>query len=280
MIIKNDKQLKDIVKNKGGNSSSKKSYFLRMFFIDILLEKISFSPYKLNFVLKGGVLIASFTNIELRATRDVDTSIVFENSLTTLQLKEILKEIFSIPLDGVKNEISLNLEKIESRLIAKTFSGFSVTIKVLFGKIDETIKMDITLTNFLEDSFINYNHETFLEKKKINILSYNIEKVLSEKLIAILQWGEETTRLKDYYDIFILQNIQTLDFSLIKKEFQNSLLERNLHFENYLEMWDNFNKSSFLKRKWELFVQSSYFVKDVNWDDVLLSLKFLLEKIS
>ena len=78
---------------------------IRKFMMERLLERVSSSKYKDNFILKGGMLVSALVGVEMRATMDIDTSI---KSLPTsiISLERIITEISNIPLaDNVKFSI-------------------------------------------------------------------------------------------------------------------------------------------------------------------------------
>ena len=74
-MIHTSKQLKDKVKNisKGDNEVAKT--LLRNFMMERFLERVSVSKYQNNFILKGGMLVASIIGVNLRATMDIDTTV-------------------------------------------------------------------------------------------------------------------------------------------------------------------------------------------------------------
>jgi len=55
--------------------------------LERLLERISLSPYKNNFILKGGFLISAIVGLDTRATMDLDTTIK-QNKCIKLQVNE------------------------------------------------------------------------------------------------------------------------------------------------------------------------------------------------
>ena len=63
--------------------------------LDDLLERISLSKYRNNFILKGGFLLSSIVGISNRSTEDIDTEIKGFD-LTKEQIIEIFKEICTI----------------------------------------------------------------------------------------------------------------------------------------------------------------------------------------
>lgn len=71
-MIHTSKQLKDKVRNisKGDNNIAK--VLIRNFFMERFLERVSVSDYCNNFILKGGMLVASIIGVDMRATMDID----------------------------------------------------------------------------------------------------------------------------------------------------------------------------------------------------------------
>lgn len=48
---------------------------LRIYLMERLLERVSLSPYRDNFVLKGGFLVSSLVGVDMRSTMDIDTTV-------------------------------------------------------------------------------------------------------------------------------------------------------------------------------------------------------------
>lgn len=74
-MIHTSKQLKDRVRNisKGDNNVAKG--LIRIFMMERFLERVSLSRYRNNFILKGGMLVASIVGVDMRTTMDIDTTV-------------------------------------------------------------------------------------------------------------------------------------------------------------------------------------------------------------
>ena len=55
---------------------------------------------------------------------------------------------------------------------------------------------------------IEYSFTLMLEDRKIQIWSYNVETIIAEKFEAIVKRGVLSTRIRDYYDVYMLINTQ------------------------------------------------------------------------
>ena len=69
-MIHTAKQLKDKVKNMSGGNSEVAQALIRTYFMERFLERVSVSEYRNNFILKGGMLVASIVGVDKRATMD------------------------------------------------------------------------------------------------------------------------------------------------------------------------------------------------------------------
>lgn len=72
------------------------------------------------------------------------------------------------------------------------------------GKARIPLKIDLTTGDKLTPSEINYRYQLLFEDEKIEILSYNLETILAEKLETIISRSKTNTRMRDFYDVYIL----------------------------------------------------------------------------
>lgn len=70
-MISSSRQLKDKVRNISDGNSNKATTLIRNF----MMERVSISSYRDNFILKGGMLVASIVGVDMRATMDIDTTV-------------------------------------------------------------------------------------------------------------------------------------------------------------------------------------------------------------
>ena len=73
--IKNAMSLKAYIKNKSIERNIPAQLVMQNYMLERLLERISISKYKNNFIIKGGFLISSIFGIDSRTTMDLDTTV-------------------------------------------------------------------------------------------------------------------------------------------------------------------------------------------------------------
>lgn len=74
-MIHSARQLKDKIRNLASDKSADAQTLLRNYMMERFLERISGSSYRNNFVLKGGMLVASMVGLEARSTMDIDATV-------------------------------------------------------------------------------------------------------------------------------------------------------------------------------------------------------------
>jgi len=198
--MKNLMQLKDLIKNLAKEKNISSQVLLRDYMMQRLLLKIADSPYRNNFILKGGMLVADLVGIESRSTVDLDLTIKSFN-LNRENIKKVFNEIFSTKTeDGIEFKLK-NLDGIREE---SKYEGFRLSILALMGKARIPLKIDLTTGDKLTPAEINYSYQLLFEDKKIELLSYNLETLLAEKLETIVSRSLTNTRMRDFYDVYIL----------------------------------------------------------------------------
>ena len=109
MITKNPMQLKAFIKNKAAEKHISAQLVMQNYMLERLLERISLSPYKNNFILKGGFLISAIVGLDTRATMDLDTTIK-GFTLTHEAIRKIFTEILPTTC-SLRSSVSLTFGK-------------------------------------------------------------------------------------------------------------------------------------------------------------------------
>ena len=97
---------------------------LQMYLLERVLERLSESPYKNNFILKGGLLISSMIGITERTTMDMDTTVTGIN-MEADELESVIREILQIDVgDGIEFEF----EKLEPIREDDDYNNFRASV--------------------------------------------------------------------------------------------------------------------------------------------------------
>lgn len=279
-MIKNATQLKAKIKNFAKEKNMDSRTVLQEYVLERFIDRISKSKYKNDFILKGGVLISSMVGVDLRSTLDIDTTIKgFEFTLD--KLNEVLNEIIETDIGDMFNfKILMNKKIMEET----EYHGYRVTLEANFDTIFQKFKIDISTGDIITPNEVKYNIKQMLSDDKIEILAYNIETILSEKIHSIIQKGEDNTRARDYYDIYILEKTkkEEINNNILKEAIINKFEERknsNLVSNIYLKVLD-LEKNIKLKELWNEYRSKFTYAKDIEFEDTIKSLKNIVSVLN
>ena len=271
---RNAMSLKAIINNIAKENKISAQSVLQTYMLERFLERISISKYKDNFILKGGMLISAMLGIDSRTTIDMDTTIK-GFKLTEENISNIINEICNIKID---DEVTFEVQKIELIREDDDYGGYRITFKASYMESMPVImKIDITTGDKITYKEIRYTFDLMLEDRKIQIWSYNLETVIAEKFESILKRGVLGTRIRDFYDIYMLLNTQTknIDFNTLKDAIYSTAKHRNTI--NIIKDWskiiEQLNNSDIMKKQWERYQKNNFYAKEIKYEDLIESLK-------
>ena len=257
--------IRNISKEKGVNPNS----LLQMCLFEGILEKLSKSKYRENFILKGGLLISSLIGVDVRSTMDMDTTIkgipVNEETIT-----RIINEILDIEIDI---EISYKLIKLTPIRNADVYEDFSASIECKFGKINARLNIDITTGDVITPREIKYSYSKILEEGTIPIITYTTETILAEKFETISSRNITTTRARDFYDLYMIYNMynnkinqEILGEAIVKTARQRGSLKA---IRQYKEIVELFKINGTIKNIWDRYAKNNPYIKDIKFLDTV-----------
>lgn len=188
-------QLKAIIKRKAKETNISAQLVMQNYMLERLLERISLSKYRQNFIIKGGFLISSIVGLDTRATMDLDATIK-GLSLTQNSIKSIFLEICNLEVD---DDIVFEIIDIHDIREGDIYPGIRVALKAIYKPINVTLTVDVTTGDIVTPKEIEYTHPMLFDNKTISVLSYNIETILSEKIETVLS-RNTTMPMTDNFD--------------------------------------------------------------------------------
>ena len=271
---RNAMSLKAIINNIAKENKVSAQSVLQTYMLERLLERISISKYKDNFILKGGMLISAMLGIDSRTTMDMDTTIK-GFKLTEENITNIINEICNIKID---DGVTFEVKKIELIREDDDYGGYRITFKANYMESMPVImKIDITTGDKITYKEIKYSFDLMLEDRKIQIWSYNLETVIAEKFESIIKRGILGTRIRDYYDVYMLLNTQTknINFNTLKDAIYSTAEYRNTI--NIIKDWskiiEQLDNSDIMKKQWERYKKDNFFAKEIKYEDLIENLK-------
>ncbi|UIJ44871.1 nucleotidyl transferase AbiEii/AbiGii toxin family protein [Sphingomonas cannabina] len=181
---------------------------LTRFALERLLFRLSQSPHADRFVLKGAMLMMSWFEDPYRGTRDLDL-LGFGDPEPEAMLATFRGILALNDDDGAEFDVdALRVDRIREEL---EYGGLRLrtTASISGARINLTI--DIGFGDAMEPGAEMLDYPSMLAFPAPRLRAYARETVIAEKFQAMVALGRANSRMKDFYDIWILS--KSFDFA-------------------------------------------------------------------
>lgn len=277
--MKNAMQLKAIIKNISKEKHISAQLVMQNYMLERLLERISVSKYQQNFILKGGFLIAAMVGLDTRATMDMDATIkgLPVNEQT---MRKMFEEICKIEL---KDDVNFSFRSIGEIREGDVYTGYRVSLSANYPPMAVPLKLDITTGDKITPKEIEYQFRLLLEDRRISVLAYNLETIMAEKLETVISRGDQNTRPRDYYDIYILAKLQ---YANIESDALKSALDATTQrrgsaavIKEYRSIMGTVKNSDVMQRQWKDYQKDFEYATDIALEDTCDVVVELMDRI-
>ncbi len=278
-MIKNAKSLKYKARNVANENAISIQQVLQNYMFERVLERLSKSEYKENFIIKGGLLLSSIMGINLRTTMDIDTNITGIN-LDKEKLLEILNEVLNM---DIGDNVTFKIEKVEDIKQEEYYGGYQFKIIAIYENIKVQFHMDVSTGDIITPRAIEYKYKKLFDNSYIDILSYNQETIIAEKLQSILERKITNSRMKDYYDLYFFVNYRwdSIDKEILSEAIIRTFSARNsiTELRNIKETIKILENNPFLNRIWLDYSQKHEYSKNVSFLDTIEAIKVIKKEL-
>lgn len=261
---------KAIINNMAKENNVAAQLVLQTYMLERLLERISISKYKDNFILKGGMLISAMLGIDSRTTMDMDTTIK-GFPLTKENISNIMLEICNVEID---DNVTFKINKVDLIREDDDYGGYRITFEARYNnEMPVIMKIDITTGDKITYKEIEYSFTLMLEDRKIQIWSYNVETIIAEKFEAIIKRGVLSTRIRDYYDVYMLINTQRkiIDNKTLKDAINLTAQHRETNeiIKDWKKVVDKIANDSKMQQQWKRYQKDNFYAEGIEYNDLI-----------
>ena len=243
---------------------------LTRYFQERLLYRISQTKYRSNFYLKGGALMYAYEKLAARPTLDIDF-LGYNISNENATIVAAFKEICSVPCE--EDGVVFDIYKITAQNITefKDYHGIRLSIPVKMDTIAQVMTMDIGFGDVVTPSPINLDYPVLLESlPAVNIMAYSLETVIAEKMHAIVDLADQSSRMKDYYDLYNILSKETYDKGTLQEAIEHTFENRHTAYDaNTMFFRKEFADNPQMQVRWQAFLRKITKAENVSFQDVV-----------
>lgn len=225
-----------------------------LYMLERLLFRLSRSAYRDNFVLKGGLLLCVLFADPHRTTKDADF-LAKQIAGQADNIARIFREICGIEDD---DGLVFDADNIETRRIKEDadYEGVRVLINCRLGQARKVLQVDIGFGDIVMPKPQVMKYPVLLDMDNPEILVYSLESVVAEKFDAMIALAQMNSRMKDFYDIYILSGKFNFDGRALYEAIFETFQSRGTPYERKATVFSaDFSMLENKQKQWTAFIK-------------------------
>ncbi|MEW6212667.1 MAG: nucleotidyl transferase AbiEii/AbiGii toxin family protein [Acidobacteriota bacterium] len=245
----------DRLLNKSKESGRPFNELLQLFAIERFLFRLSRSSHVGSFVLKGALMLRAWESPQARPTKDIDMLGRTANSIENLVAMARDCIAVEVPDDGIRfDNDSVRGERIT--LDAK-YHGVRIHIEGKLGSARLFLQVDFGFGDVIVPGPIEIEYPELLDFGKPRLLGYTPESAIAEKFEAMVDRELANSRMKDFYDIWMLSQRVRFDGGILSRAIRETFNRRGtpLPTEPPLALTSDFSQDAVKLTQWKAFLR-------------------------
>lgn len=217
--------------------------------------------------------------LDMRSTMDIDAAIK-SLSLSEDTIIKVVDEVCKIPLD---DDMLFIIKGVESTRDDDDYSGVRVLMEASLERVRIPMKIDFSTDDVMTPHEVSFEMPLLLEDRTISIMAYNIETLLAEKLETVVARGVANTRMRDFYDLYVIENTQVvlMDTILLHEAFASTCKKRNTPIDRKTIdlILDEIGASLEMHDLWKRYCSKFEYATGIEWANTLAAVKRLVDMV-
>jgi len=229
---------------------------LQYFAMERFLYRLTKSPYSENLILKGALMLIAWEAPLTRPTMDIDMLGRIENDVDNIV--SIIQEIClkEVEPDG----IIFDTDSVAGERIREDadYEGIRVRFKGSLDTAQFTMQLDIGFGDVVVPSVEATNYPTILDLPVPHLQGYSKESMIAEKFEAMIKLGVLNSRMKDFFDIWLLSRQFDFDGTTLAKAIAKTFSTRGTDLQpDPTAFGDTFAKDATKDSQWRGFIRKN-----------------------
>lgn len=175
---------------------------LTRYALERLLYRLAYSEYSGQFILKGAMLFGLWMESDHRPTRDLDLLGFGEPS--SERLAEVFQRLCKVDVDPDGLNFDPQSIRVAEIREGQAYMGQRVKLVALLGTARIPVQIDVGFGDVVTPEAKEIDYPTLLDLPAPRIRAYPPETVVAEKLQAMVALGMQNSRMRDYYDLWVI----------------------------------------------------------------------------
>jgi len=226
--------------------------------VERLLYRLSISPHADRFILKGASLFLVWKGQSYRVTKDAD--LLGFGPADAERITGIFKELCKPATEDIDG-IEFMPDTVRAIPIRETqaYDGIRVTFVGLLHKARIPLQIDICFGDVVTPEPERIKFPTLMGAPPPQLLAYPRYTMVAEKFEAMVRLGVANSRMKDFYDVWLVSRLFEFDGRILCDAIRNTFRQRSTPLPGGMPMafTDEFRKDSQKQTQWRAFVRKA-----------------------
>jgi predicted nucleotidyltransferase component of viral defense system len=236
--------------------------------LERFLYRLSISPHRGGFVLKGALLLQLWTAETYRPTRDLD---LLGRVPSDVNFRKVFSEVCSQNVEDDGLTFLPDTIRVERIRDEEAYEGVRVRVAARLGDARIPLQIDVGLGDTIVPASEELVYPTLLKFCAPKLHVYSKESVVAEKFEAMVKLGVANSRMKDFYDLWVLAQRFEFDSGTLAAAIQSTFKTRRtaLPRSSPIALRTEFYELPKKQTQWRAFLQKSELKADSSLKEII-----------
>jgi predicted nucleotidyltransferase component of viral defense system len=228
---------------------------LTRYALERVMYRMSVSSHREQFVLKGAMLFALWGGEPHRPTRDLD--LLGHGTVDTGKLEKVFREIISVEVEDDGLEFQVGTVRSERIREDEKYEGMRIHLDARLAAARIKVQVDVGFGDIITPVPQEVEYPVLLDFPAPRLRAYPRETVVAEKFEAMVKLGIANSRMKDFYDLWVMARDFEFEGALLSRAIRATFerLGTTLPTELPLALSDEFSDDPSKKMQWAAFLR-------------------------
>jgi len=266
--------------NKARESGRPFDELFQYYSMERFIYRLSKTPHVQKFVLKGALMFTAWNIQDTRTTKDIDFLGKLENSVEVIisVMKDTCNQ--TVEPDGMNfNPHSITCNPIIEDAV---YEGIRVFVRGNLGNSRVLLQLDVGFGDVVFPSELEVKYPTLLDFPAPILKGYTQESMIAEKFQAMIKLGELNSRMKDFYDIWLLSKQFDFNGHVLAEAITKTFKIRRTEIPDQPSVFKkSFSEDQTRERQWRAFLRKTVLASMTHsFYEVMTEIKSFLVPVS
>lgn len=228
---------------------------LQYYAMERFLYRLSRSDHADRFVLKGALMLQFWGGVLTRATKDID--LLGRVPSTVDELINVIRGCAAIPVDD--DGLRFDSESVagEEIRLAANYNGVRIRCSARLGNARVALQIDVGFGDIVTPHAQDIEYPTLLDFDAPRLLGTTPETMIAEKFEAMVVLDMANTRMKDFFDIWILAEGREFSGELLASAIEATFRRRGtaLPLSTPVALTPSFHSAPAKQTQWRAYLR-------------------------